>query len=159
MVKKIIIFILVYIFIYNDSFGNVNRNKVIKYLENFQSLKSNFIQVNNNGDILTGIFYISRPGKFRIEYDQVPILLIGDSRKLAVINKDLKSISFQSLKEMPVGVLLFQKISMKDIKILNLKKENNMLTVDIIDSKFKDQGMVEILFETKPFIMKKWTII
>ena len=29
----------------------------------------------------------------------------------------------------------------------------------MIDKKYKDQGMLEILFEFNPFIMKKWTIL
>ena len=106
-------FIFVYILIYNDSFSNVNKDKIIDYLESFSSLKSDFIQVNNNGEILSGRLFVSRPGKFRIEYKQIPLLLISDSKRLAVINKDLKNISFHKFEEIPAGVLLFKELSMK----------------------------------------------
>ena len=33
-----------------------------------------------------------------------------------------------------------------------------MLSVSLRDSKLKDKGVVEILFELRPLIMKKWTL-
>ena len=33
-----------------------------------------------------------------------------------------------------------------------------MLSVNLHDTKVKEKGLVEILFEIKPFIMKKWTL-
>ena len=92
MLIKLLIYISVYILIYNESFGNVNKDNVLSYLGSFNTLKSDFIQVNNSGEILSGNLHISRPGKFRIEYNQIPLLLICDSKKLAVINKDLKKL-------------------------------------------------------------------
>ncbi len=159
MFYKLIIFITIYILIYNDSFGNVNKDKVISYLESFNSLKSDFIQVNNSGEILSGNLLVSRPGKFRIEYKQIPLLLISDSKRIAIINKDLNNISFHRFDEIPAGVLLFKKLSLKDINILNLEKKNNTITAHITDSKFKDYGYIKILFELNPLEMKKWTIV
>ena len=158
MIKKLILFIIAYIIIYSDVFSNENRTRIIKYLEKFASLQSNFIQVNNNGDILSGKLFISRPGKFRIEYNQIPLLLISDSKRLALINKDLKSISFHNFDQIPVNVLLFKKLSLKDIKILNLSENENTLSVNVVNPKFQEKGFVEILFEKRPFVMKKWTI-
>ena len=53
MLKKILIFCFI-IILYNKSFSDVNTDKIINYLRSFNTLKSNFIQVNTNGDILTG---------------------------------------------------------------------------------------------------------
>ena len=159
MFIKLVFFIFVYILIYNDSFSNVNKDKIIDYLESFSSLKSDFIQVNNNGEILSGSLFVSRPGKFRIEYRQIPLLLISDSKRLAVINKDLKNISFHKFEEIPAGVLLFKELSMKGIKIIKLERNENTLTAHLVDSKFKDQGFIKILFELEPLKMKKWTIL
>ena len=155
---KFFLFILLYLVIYSDSFSNTNKEKVLNYLESFDSLKTEFVQVNNNGDILSGNLHLSRPGKFRIEYDQVPLLLICDSKRLAVINKDLKSISFHKFSEVPAGALLFKRLSLKGIKILKILEKDNMLSVNLHDTKIKEKGLVEILFEIKPFIMRKWTL-
>ena len=159
MFKKITFLILTYIFIHNKAFSNVNRDRVLNYLESFSSMSSNFIQINNNGDILSGKIFLSRPGKFRIEYEQIPLILISDSKRLASVNKDLKSISFHSKNENPLNILLFKKLDMNKIKILNLIERENTLLAKISSINFEDKGVIEILFETKPLKMKKWTIL
>ncbi len=121
-------------------------------------MQSNFIQVNNNGETILGKIYISRPGKFRIEYSQIPLLIICDSKRLAIINKDLNNISFHRLEEIPVGILLFRKLSFKDIKILKIIERDSTIIVNLINTKFKDKGFLEIKFEKSPLMMKKWTI-
>ena len=158
MFKKIILIILVYIFIHNKAFSNTNRDRILNYLESFSSLSSKFIQINNNGDILSGKIFVSRPGKFRIEYEQIPLLLISDSKRLASVNKDLKSISFHRPNENPLSILLFNKLDMNNVKILKLVEIESTLLVEISSTNFENKGVIEILFETKPFRMKKWTV-
>ena len=158
MFKKIALIILIYIFIHNKAFSNINRDRILNYLESFTSLSSKFIQINNNGEILSGKLFVSRPGKFRIEYEQIPLILISDSKRLASVNKDLKSISFHSTNENPLSILLYKKLDMKKVKILNLIENENTLLVEIASTNFEDKGVIEILFETKPFKMKKWTV-
>ena len=45
MLKKILIFCFITV-LYNKSFSDVNTDKIINYLSSFNTLKSNFIQVN-----------------------------------------------------------------------------------------------------------------
>ena len=116
MLKKILIFCFI-IILYNKSFSDVNTDKIINYLNNFSTLKSEFIQVNQNGDVLTGRILLLRPGKFRIEYDQISLLIISNGRKVAVINKDIKNISFYRLNDLPSSILLFKDISLSLINI------------------------------------------
>ena len=158
MFKKITLIILIYIFIHNKAFSNINRDRILNYLESFSSLSSKFIQINNNGDILSGKIFVSRPGKFRIEYEQIPLVLISDSKRLASVNKDLKSINFHRVNENPLSILLFKKLDMNKVKILKLVEKENTLLVELSSTQFEDKGIIEILFETKPFRMKKWTV-
>ena len=158
MFKKITLIILIYIFIHNKAFSNINRDRIINYLESFSSLSSEFIQINNNGDILSGKIFVSRPGKFRIEYEQIPLILISDSKRLASVNKDLKSINFHRTNENPLSILLSKKLDMKNVKILKLVENENTLSAEISSTNFEDNGIIEILFEIKPFRMKKWTV-
>ena len=104
---RIIILILT-IFVYKSSIAEVNEQKILKYLQNFNSLMSDFIQVNNNGDVLSGKISISRPGKVRVEYNEVPLLIISDGKKIASINKELESITFYRIKDIPLALLLFK---------------------------------------------------
>ena len=158
MFKKFLIIIMIS-FLYTKSFSDVNTDKIINYLNNFSTLKSKFIQVNQNGDVLTGRILLLRPGKFRIEYDQISLLIISDGRKVAVINKDIKNISFYSLNDLPSSILLFKDISLNLINILKFNDKDNVIEI-YFEPKVEEQSdMIVIAFEKKPLIMKKWTIL
>ena len=157
MLKKILIFCFI-IILYNKSFGDVNTDKIINYLSSFNTLKSNFIQVNTNGDILTGKIALIRPGKFRIEYNETSLLIISDGKKVAVINKDIKSVSFYSLKDLPASIILFKDISLNAIHLLKSKNLENRIEITFTTNKKKNDEVIQITFEKQPLIMKKWSI-
>lgn len=157
MLKKILIFCFI-IILYNKSFSDVNTDKIINYLSSFNTLKSNFIQVNTNGDILTGKIALIRPGKFRIEYNETPLLIISDGKRVAVINKDIKSISFYSLKDLPASMILFKDISLNAIHLLKSKNLENRIEITFTTNKKKNDEIIQITFEKQPLIMKKWSI-
>ena len=121
-------------------------------------MKSNFIQVNTNGDILTGKIALIRPGKFRIEYNETSLLIISDGKKVAVINKDIKSISFYSLKDLPESMILFKDISLNAIHLLKSKNLENRIEITFTTNKKKNDEVIQITFEKQPLIMKKWSI-
>ena len=157
MLKKILIFCFI-IVLYNKSFSDVNTDKIINYLSSFNTLKSNFIQVNSNGDILTGKVVLMRPGKFRVEYNEISVLIISDGRKVAVINKDIKNISFYSLKDLPASMILFKDISLNNIHLLKSKNLENRIEITFRTNKKKDDEKINITFGKQPLIMKKWEI-
>jgi outer membrane lipoprotein-sorting protein len=157
MLKKILIFCFI-IFLYNKSFSDVNTDKIINYLSSFDTLKSNFIQVNSNGDILTGKVALIRPGKFRVEYNEISVLIISDGRKVAVINRDIKNISFYSLKDLPASMILFKDISLNNIHLLKSKNLENRIEITFRTNKKKEDEKIHITFEKQPLIMKKWEI-
>jgi len=157
MLKKILIFCFI-IILYNKSFSDVNTDKIINYLSSFNTLKSNFIQVNTNGDILTGKIALIRPGKFRIEYNETSLLIISDGKKVAVINKDIKSISFYSLKDLPASMILFKDISLNAIHLIKSKNLENRIEITFTTNKKKNDEIIQITFEKQPLIMKKWSI-
>ena len=157
MLKKVLIFCFI-IFLYNKSFSDVNTDKIINYLSSFDTLKSNFIQVNSNGDIFTGKVALIRPGKFRVEYNEISVLIISDGRKVAVINRDIKNISFYSLKDLPASMILFKDISLNNIHLLKSKNLENRIEITFSTNKKKDDEKIHITFEKQPLIMKKWEI-
>ena len=157
MLKKVLIFCFI-IFLYNKSFSDANTDKIINYLSSFDTLKSNFIQVNSNGDVLTGKVALIRPGKFRVEYNEISVLIISDGRKVAVINRDIKNISFYSLKDLPASMILFKDISLNNIHLLKSKNLENRIEITFSTNKKKDDEKIHITFEKQPLIMKKWEI-
>ena len=154
---RTILFILI-IFIYKSSFGNVNQERILKYLQNFDSLKSDFIQVNNNGSVLTGKLFISRPGLVRVEYKEIPLLFISDGKKIASINKDLDSITFYRIQDIPVALLLYKNFKLETLKVLDFIDFENQFKLKIKEKKEENPGYIEIIFEKNTFTLKKWIV-
>ena len=157
MSKFIIIASICLLFIYKNAFSNLNQNRILKYLESFISLKSEFIQINNNGDVLSGNVIILRPGKIRVEYNEIPLLLISDGKKIATINKEIRSIAYFNLKDLPITLLLFNNLSEK-VEFSKIKELDNQIRVQLNEKDGNSKGFIEIIFESNPFLMKKWTI-
>ena len=158
MFKLRIIILFLIIFVYKSSFSNTNEQKILKYLQNFDSLKSDFIQVNNNGNVLSGKITILRPGKVRVEYDEIPLLIISDGKKIASINKELDSITFYRIKDIPLALLLFKNFSLKNVQILDYFDLENQLQIRLKEKDKESEDFIDILFEKNTFTLKKWTV-
>lgn len=152
------ILLIMLIIIHKNSFSNVNQERILKYLQNFDSLSSDFIQVNNNGSVLTGKLFISRPGMVRVEYKEIPLLLISDSKKIASVNKDLDSITFYRIQDIPVALLLYKNFKLKTLKILDFIDFENQFKLKIKEKKEETPGYIEIIFEKNTFTLKKWIV-
>ena len=135
--KVIILFLL--FFVYKSSFSNNNEQKILNYLQNFNSLESDFIQVNNNGNVLSGKISILRPGKVRVEYNDIPLLIVSDGKKIASINKELDSITFYRIQDIPLALLLFKNFNLDNIRILEYSDLENQLRV-----RFKEKDKKKI---------------
>jgi len=156
--RFVIINFFIIIFIYKTSFSNANQERVLNFLQGFDTLNAEFIQINNNGEILSGKILITRPGKTRIEYNEIPLLLISDGKRFASINNKIKSITFYNLADVPVSLFLYKNFEKKDIEIIGLQEKENQIKIKIRHKKRNDESFLEIVFEKKPFLMKKWTI-
>ena len=155
---RILITNLFIIFIYKTAFGNANQERVLNFLQSFETLNAEFIQINSNGEVLSGKILITRPGKTRIEYDDVPLLLISDGKRFASINNKIKTITFYNLADIPVSLFLYKDFEKKDIEVIGLYEKENQIKIRIRHKKRKDESFLEIVFEKNPFLMKKWTI-
>ena len=158
MFRLLISNFLIITFIYKTSFGNANQERVLNFLQSFNTLNAEFIQINNNGEILSGKILITRPGKTRIEYNEIPLLLISDGKRFASINNKIKSITFYNLADIPVSLFLYKNFEKKDIEIIGLYEKENQIKIRIRHKKRNDESFLEIVFEKNPFLMKKWTI-
>jgi outer membrane lipoprotein-sorting protein len=108
--------------------------------------------------VLTGKLFISRPGMVRIEYKEIPLLLISDSKKIASINQDLDSITFYRLQDIPVGLLLYKDFKLEKLKVLDFIDFENQFKLKIKEKENENPGFIEIIFEKNTFTLKKWII-
>ena len=90
--------------------------KAEKYLNSITGLAGDFIQTSN-GHQEKGVFSMLRPGRVRLDYDNMPIQLISDGHDLYFFDKSLDQITTVPLTSTPAGILVRKNIDLKNADI------------------------------------------
>lgn len=165
---KLIIYFIFYFCFGSGLFANelIENNKIAlgkieKYLNNIKYLTADFTQTSPEGDINFGKFYLSRPGKMRIEYDQeIPILIIVNGSVLSYIDVELEEIFNFSTGSTPASFLTRKNISFnaKDIEFLDFKDDGKRYIVMIQKKNRKEAGIFYLIFDKSPVTFVKMRV-
>lgn len=161
MARTIKLISIFFIFTICNAFQNQPKevDKIIYFLNNFNTLSSEFVQINSVGEVIHGKILVNKPSKFRIEYkDPNDILIICDGFKVAIINNKLKSFSTYSITDTPLNFFLKEKITSESFEIINFQKKENLFIIEIMSKVDKDSGNIKLIFEENPFQLKKWIL-
>jgi len=135
--------------------------RIQDYLNNIRTLQSRFEQISNEGGIATGTIYLSRPGKMRVVYDPpVPILLVATDGRIWYYDQKLDQVSFFDLKDTPAWFLLQDNVHFGgDITVGNLKRDAQVLSVTVSETKNPDLGKATLVLSDRPLQLRKWIIL
>jgi len=80
--------------------------RIEEYLNGISTLSSEYYQINPDGSVAQGMFYLSRPGKLRFEYvPPSPLLVVGDGVWLHYYDRELGQVNDYPIDKTPIGVL------------------------------------------------------
>ena len=136
-------------------------SRVEKYLNELITLKSRFLQATSKGNYAEGTFYLSRPGKMRIEYDPpVKFLIVADGNWLIYNDLELNHITHLPINMSPASVLVEEKISLLSDKftVTKVDQSSGVISVNIVPVD-DDIGTLILIFADKPLELKKWIVI
>ena len=152
---------IIFIFPFVSSFNSEQKDiiSISNYLNEIKSFDSNFIQINSNGDNLSGNIKLSKPNLLRIEYNPpTNRLIISDGKKLAIINKKQKTITFYNINQLPIKILLDDKFKINNHKIKKFEKKEGIIIIELTVLGESNISNVELIFESSPLNLKKWII-
>jgi outer membrane lipoprotein-sorting protein len=87
-----------------------------KYLNSITGLAGTFVQTAN-GKQQNGDFAMLRPGRVRLDYDDMPVQLIADGSDLYFFDKSLDQITTVPITSTPAGILVRKNIDLKNADI------------------------------------------
>lgn len=116
MIKKIVNTFFLFFMCSNAVLGDDKNDPLQAFLDNFNSLESNFIQqlINEDGEVLEkseGILKLQQPGKFNWSYE-MPYAqkIISNGEVLWLFDEDLEQLTIRKigdvLDETPAGIIL-----------------------------------------------------
>jgi len=135
--------------------------RVQQYLNDIGTMKSRFLQASSNGNYTEGTFYLSRPGKMRIEYDPpVQFLIVADGTWLIYHDKELDQVTHLPLGTTPAEVLVQEKISLLsgDYIVTKVERAPGIIGVTFAH-KDEGGGHLTLIFGDKPLQLKKWIVV
>lgn len=123
------------------------------------SMAGEFIQFNPNGEQTGGKFYIVRPGKIRLDYeDPSPLYVVSNGRTLAVNNSKLKTWNYYPLSKTPLKLLLSKKLKVNSKSIKSVEVGDDITTVVMGDKKIFGNSEITMLFDPATHDLRQWTI-
>jgi outer membrane lipoprotein-sorting protein len=135
--------------------------KVENYLNNIQDFSAKFMQLSADGELSQGLFYLSRPGKMRIEYlGQNNILIVVNGAVLAYKDLELDETSYLTTNSTPASFLTRKNISFfaKDIEITEVSEVGGQIKISLLKKNRQDAGEFSLIFNIEPLQFLKMEV-
>lgn len=162
MLKKFwVIFILA--FVVQGAFAGVDSKLVDKaenYLNSITGLQGTFVQTANAKQ-QSGNFSMLRPGRVRLDYDNMPVQLIADGQDLYFFDKSLDQITTVPITSTPAGILIRKNINLKnaDINVVETIDYKNSFALKMNLRGQEGLGNMTVVFDKSPVKLNAWTVV
>ena len=131
------------------------------YLNTLQSARSDFTQVNDDGTLSTGRFYIKRPGRARFEYDGKDAAKVIAGQGSVVIHDPKSNQPPESypLRRTPLSIILAERVDLSRAKmVVGHDYDGTATRVRAQDPEHPDYGSIDLYFTGEPVQLRKWVI-
>lgn len=134
--------------------------KAEKYLNSITGLSGGFVQTANERQE-KGQFSMLRPGRVRLDYDNMPIQLISDGHDLYFFDKSLDQITTVPLTSTPAGILVRKNIDLTgaDINVVETKDYKNYFELKLNLRGQEGLGYMVVVFDKNPVKLSAWTVV
>ena len=131
-----------------------------KYLNSITGLTGQFVQ-NANGNQQSGDFSMLRPGRVRLDYDNMPVQLISDGTDLYFFDKSLDQITTVPITSTPAGILVRKNIDLTnaDINVVETIDYKNSFGLKLNLRGQEGLGHMTVVFDKKPIKLNSWTVV
>ena len=134
--------------------------RISAYLNSISTLEGEFVQVDPDGVLSEGQFYIHRPGRIRFEYREPnPALVISDGFWVGVVDKRYDQVNRYPLDETPLNLILKDAINLAtEGAVQRIERSDGQMRVVAQDPKRRDQGSITMVFADNPLELRQWIV-
>ena len=159
--KKLLVFVLS-LFMFAPSFAAVDTALVAraeKYLNGITGLSGDFVQTAGSR-VDRGTFSMLRPGRVRLDYNDMPVQLIADGKDLYFFDKSLDQITTVPLTSTPAGILIRKNIDLKnaDINVVETKSDAKTFSLKMNLRGQEGLGHMTVVFDANPVKLNSWSV-
>lgn len=123
-------------------------------------LQGRFSQTDPDGTVVTGQFWLQRPGRLRFEYDAPsPLLMVSDGSTVAVQDRRLNSVDRFPLRSTPLWFLLKEQVDLAaEVSVAEAVRRDGKLYLTMRDRAREAEGQLTVVFEERDRSLEEWTV-
>jgi outer membrane lipoprotein-sorting protein len=125
-------------------------DEAVAALRGISTMRANFVQTDRNGQSVSGVLTLKRPGKIRFQYEKgVPLLIVSDGKSLRMIDYEVSQVERWPIGNSPLGALLDPKRDVAKYGKLQPTGNPNVVSVEVRDKSHPEYGVMTFIFIRK----------
>jgi outer membrane lipoprotein-sorting protein len=132
------------------------------WLSNLKTATSRFEQIDYQGNVIKGAFYISRPGRLRFEYD-TPIkdYIVADGYLIHFFDGDSGQVNSGPIGSTLADFILRDgnQFDSDKVTIDKVTEKSGVVSIPLTQTDEPGLGQLILNFSKSPFALKSWRII
>jgi outer membrane lipoprotein-sorting protein len=136
-------------------------DRISAALNAIHTMKGSFTQLDGNGGMAQGTFWLSKPGKIRFEYwPPTKLLVVSDGYSIAVRNNKLNTTDRYPLADSPLDFVLSDTLDLRNNPlIVGVEHQNGQVIVSARSAKNRMTGNITMVFSDPGLELRQWTIV
>lgn len=135
--------------------------RVEDYLTQLTTVVADFNQVDSNGGVASGKFYLKRPGKMRWEYKPpTPILLVSNGRVVTYYDSELDQVNYVAVDD-TLAAFLAQpiiKLDSNSTRLTQFSAQDGVTRATIVLAKKPDEGSLMLELTGDPLQIQQMVV-
>ena len=140
--------------------------RIQSYLNDMTTAEAHFTQASDGGEVATGMFYLSRPGKLRFDYAQPKgDIIVADGSAIYYYDAKLKESNHTAISATLADFLLRPEISLgvggkdSDVTVTDFRQEDGVDHVTLTQTDDPGAGSLTVVLTDKPLQIRQWRVI
>jgi len=114
-------------------------------------MRADFTQTDRNGQTVSGVLTLKRPGRIRFQYEKgIPLLIVGNGKSLTMIDYEVNQVQRWPIKNSPLGALLDPNRDVARYGTLKPTGNSDVVSIEVRDTEHPEYGMITLIFIRKP---------
>lgn len=139
----------------------VSLDRLSAYLNGIRTAESPFRQTNDDGSQSTGMLYLQRPNRMRLEYAKPDKTLVLASGQMVAIYdpKSNQPPNQYPLKKTPLNLILGSSIDLAGARmVVDHGEQDGMTVVTAQDPEHPEYGTIRLYFSENPVALRQWIV-
>jgi outer membrane lipoprotein-sorting protein len=144
-----------------DEAARADLKQIEAYFNGIKTVVARFMQIAESGALAEGQFYLQRPGRMRLDYDDpVPLMILAERGQVIQFDRKLKHVSYIPLSATPAGVLLRESVEFSgDVTVTGIQRASGTLRVTVVQTRDPRAGSITLVFSDRPLQLMNWIVV